>query len=295
MNPRTVRSVTQGMSRRTAALSCAWLVLSLSTASAQENVDGMGQGEAQINVRSDVKLGVQGTGGTKAEYVRQLADAAGDLMPDIRNCYAEMVKRQPSIVGTFAVRLTLAKGAKPKVEIKQKRGDHPPLGECLEKVVSKGHYEDVGLPAAAVLTLDFDNTRAEGHQKMEALSADDSIPTQPEGDGFAATWREPDGRLSFHVSGKSEPAVERMTAALRDNFAGFLDCRRRAQKNESPQGHTLVTVQTQRKGELKADVRSTTVKLEKRVLPCLSRAFRRMKPTQAPAGQLVNIDIEFND
>jgi hypothetical protein len=281
------------MNVRAASFALACLLLGGAPAFAQ---DSMEQGEARINVRSDVKLGVQGTGGTKAAHLQQLADAAGELMPDIRGCYAEMVKKQPSIVGTFAVRVTLTdEGAKPKVEIKQKRGDHPPLGACIQKVVRNGSYRDVGLPAAAILTIDFDNTRAEGHQKMEAIAKDDRVSTQAEGDGFAAQWREPDGRLGFRVTGKSEAAVERVTAALRDSFAGFLDCRRRAQKNESPEGNTQVMVRTQRKGELKADVRSTTVKLEKRVLPCVGRAFKRMKPTGAPAGQRLIVDIRFDD
>jgi hypothetical protein len=267
------------------------------TATGGSSVGAMGQGEALINVRSDVKLAIRGTSGTRPEYVEQLSKVISDQMGATRACYAKIVRTRPATVGGLSMRVTLEEGKKkPRHEFEEQEGSDEQLTSCIKKVFRKQRYKGVGRPAAAVITLTFQNSRAAGQQAMtkHRVESDDVTVRHSDGGDFEASYKTPDGRVAFHVSSpKSEQAVEATTRTLRSSFAAFLDCRRRAQKDGlSPAGEVDVAVRLQAGGKASGKVKSSTVAHE-RVIPCIERAFRRLKFKGAPAGRAVQVRVTY--
>jgi hypothetical protein len=281
-------------------LQALWLTIGalsfVATAHAQEP---MGQGEAMINVRSDVKMGIKGTRGTSNANLQELTDVVAGKMPDFRRCYAELVAKRPSTVGALAIRITLDPGAKPKLELKEQGGEAPELTKCVEKVLQKAPLAKVARPAAAIVTLDFQNTRAEGQREMQAAQSQaEAVAVREEGDQLVGTFRSLDGKVTLEVRGKvsdrGRTAVEAVTAGLRDRYPLFADCRRRAEKGGlSPAGVVAVEVRVQGGGKNSSKVRSSTVAHE-RAVPCVERAMRKIKFDGAPPGQKLDLTITFS-
>jgi hypothetical protein len=258
----------------------------------------MGQGEASINVRADIKLAIKGTRATPPDRVQQLTDAVSEKMAAMRTCYYELVAKRPTTVGSIAMRITLEQGNAPAViETKETGGTDADLTGCVQKAVSKAAFGKVTRPAAAIVTLEFDNTRAKGQGVMEsrAAVADQIHVTDKADGGFEASWKSLDGKVSFLVSSaKSKEAVEAVMRTLRDGYAGFADCRRRSEKDgKSPAGDTAVQIQLQRGGKANVKVGTTTVAHE-RAVPCIERAFKRIDWKGAPAAQKVDLKITWS-
>jgi hypothetical protein len=262
------------------------------------NAGPMGQGEANINVRSDVRLAIKGTRATLSERIDQLTEVVTDLMPDLRKCYRELVAKRPTTVGALAVRITLdpPASAPPGLETKESGGSDPELTGCIERVIKRASFKKVDRPAAAIATLEFANTRAKGEAEMqERKEVQDRVDVRDrEGGGYEASWTTNDGKVGFTVgSQRSREAVEAVIRTLRTGFAGFADCRRRSEKGGlSPAGVLDVQVQLQHGGKSNAKIQSSTVAHE-RAVPCVERVFGRLKFADAPAAQQVDIKVTF--
>lgn len=281
--------------RRTVAL-CAIVALS-ATAAAQD--DHMADGEASINVRSDVKLGIKGTLGTTSERLQELTDAVTGRMGGLRKCYRDLLAKRPATVGEIAIRLTLERGrGKPKLELKEKGGSDADLSKCVAKVLSRGPYKGVGRPAAAIVTLSFQNTRAEGQKAMTELREEASEVDVEEGaDGtLQASWATPDRKVAFVVRGGTKAGRGAVATALRgfkSSFASFLDCRRRSDKDGlSPAGDIEIDVRLARGGKASTKVKSSTVP-HKRAVPCVERVLRRLKFGDGAPGKRVRVQVTF--
>ena len=253
----------------------------------------MGQGQANIAVRADIKLSIKGTRATPPDRVQQLTDAVSAQMAAMRTCYFDLVNKRPTTVGAIAMRITLDPGGEPaQIETKETGGTDPDLTGCVKKAVAKAAFAKVTRPAAAVVTLEFDNTRAKGQGVMEsrAAVADQVAVTDKAGGGFEATWKSLDGKVSFLVSSaKSKEAVEVVLRTLRDDYAGFADCRRRSEKDgKSPAGEIAVQLQLQRGGKANTKVGTSSVAHE-RAVPCVERVFKRISYQGAPAAQKVDL------
>jgi hypothetical protein len=258
---------------------------------------GMGQGEANINVRSDVKLAIKGTRSTTTDRLQQLTDVVTDQMPELRKCYRELVAKRPTTVGSIAIRITLEQGSEPpQVEIKENGGTEPDLTGCVRRVLMRAPFKKVDRPAAAVATLEFENTRAKGQAEMEQRrETTERIDVRERADGgYEASWATNDGKVAFTVgSAGSREAVEAALRTLRDSFAGFADCRRRSEKGGlSPAGDLEVQLQLQRGGKSSAKIKSSTVAHE-RAVPCVERVFSRLKFADAPPGQRLDVRVAF--
>jgi hypothetical protein len=258
---------------------------------------GMGQGEANINVRSDVKLAIKGTGGTSQANLDQLTDAIADQMPALRACYREIIAKRPTTVGGIAVRITLEQGKAPaKVEIKETAGPEPEISACVRKVFEKAPFGKLARPAAAIAALDVSNSRAAGQAVMEerrvATEAVD-VKSAP-GGGFVAEWTTTDKEVSFAArSPSSKEAVEVALKNLRDRFAGFLDCRRRARKGDlSPGGSVEAQLRLARGGEASVKMGTSTVAHERAPI-CVENALKRVTFEGAPPGQKVDVTVTF--
>jgi hypothetical protein len=257
---------------------------------------GMEQGQAAINIRSDIRLGIKGTRATTTDRLEQLTEVVTDQMPALRKCYSDLIAKHPTTVGSIAIRLTLDAGKPPGLELKETGGTEPDLTSCVKRVFEKAPYGKVGRPAAAIATLEFVNTRAAGQEKMQQrMQVSDKVDTRERaGGGFEGNWATNDGKVAFLVaSEKSREAVEAALRTLRDGFAGFADCRRRSEKNGlSPAGVLEVDLQLQRGGKGAAKIKSSTVAHE-RAVPCVERVLKKLKYDGAPPAQKISVQVTF--
>lgn len=261
------------------------------------STSGMAQGEAVINIRSEVKLSIKGTRSTTVARLEQLTGVVTGQMPDLRKCYRELIAKHATTVGSLGIRITLDEGASPVgLEIKEMGGTEPKLKACVSRVLERAAFGKVGRPAAAVATLEFDNTRAKGQTEMtERMQVTDKLDVRDAAaGGYEGSWSTTDGKVAFVVTSKaSKDAVEPVLRTLRDSYPGFADCRRRSEKDGlSPVGELKVEVQLQRAGAASAKVASSSVAHE-RAVPCVERAFKKLRFDKAPAGQRVQVHVRF--
>jgi hypothetical protein len=257
--------------------------------------DPMSQGEAAINVRSDVKLGIKGTGGTPSERLSKLGQAVGDQMPEIRTCYRKLVANAPEIAGGLSLKLTLAEGAKPAVEVQNTKGGADELIKCVSKVLREAPYKDVGRPAAAFLKLEFDNSRAKGQLVMNAKQAEIArvaVKDQPDG-SKSASWSTEGGEVTFTVTaepGAADGTVESIMRGFHEGYAAFLDCRRKCEKGgTSPEGDIHADLEIDKRGKPRVKLGAITV-AHQRAPTCSTKAFQRSafdKPTAPIRAKVV--------
>jgi hypothetical protein len=237
----------------------------------------MGQGEAAIGVRSDVTVAIEGARSTPANRLQQITDVATDRVSELRSCYRELASKRPTASGGVAVRVTLEPDRKPPLfEIKEQPGTDPDVTRCVKRELEKAAWRKVERPASAVITLEFQNSRAKGEQEMAELrqAADQVEIRARDGGGYEAAWATPDGSLSFLVSNpKSPDGLEPVLRKLRDAFAGFADCRRRAEQGgRSPAGNVEVELALASRGKTRSKVISSSV-AHPRAIPCVERVL----------------------
>ena len=259
----------------------------------------MGQGEATIAVRSDVKLGVKGTAGTTSERLAKLGQAAGDQMGEIRACYRKQVERSPEVIGAMRVKIALPeKGDKPQVEITQQEGSTQELVACVAKVLTAGKYKDVGRPAAALLSLEFDNSRARGEAEMAQRSAQrgqvESLDAP--GGGEQASWASDGGQVRFTV--RTPPAAPSgalgvVMRGFQSGYAAFLDCRRKCEQGGvSPEGRVEAELSIDAKGRAKTKLGEITV-THSRAPGCSDKAFKRVRYEAPSAPIQAHVSVYF--
>ncbi len=259
---------------------------------------GLEQGEASINVRSDVKLGIKGTGGTTSERLAKLGAAVGDLMGDIRGCYRKQVATTPEVIGALRVTVSLREGAKPQVEVAEQGGASHVLAKCVGQVLGKASYAGVGRPAAAVLSLQFDNSRARGQTMMNAKVAESSqVAVQAAADGGQqAVWSTDGSEITFTVrvpADAGREGLEALVRAFRSGYAGFLDCRRHCEKGGlSAAGDIEASLQIDRQGK-------ATIKLGKisvaspRAPKCAEQSFKKVSFEKPASTVHAEVTVHF--
>lgn len=259
----------------------------------------MGQGQASIAVRSDVKVRMKGLGRTTGAQMETFSQAVVEVMPDVRACYRGIVAKRPTTVGAFDITLQLAAKGKTSIKVQERGGSDRGLKRCVVKAIANADYGTVGSPAGAEVHLDFNNSRARGQASSNAAQRKhDDLPVTVDGSGTAhAEWRSGDRTVAFVVEAKGPVAEEVARVAvrgLRDGFAAFLDCRRRAEKGGvSPAGNIAVALRLARRGgKAQAKVGEVTVESE-RVPRCINRAFRRTRFDDAPPGARAKVEIQF--
>jgi hypothetical protein len=284
--------------RLISSYACALLLTLALASAASAQSDSMGQGEAAINVRSDVKLGIKGTGGTPSERLAKLGQAVGDQMPDIRTCYRKLVATAPEIAGGLQLKLTLAENAKPAVEVTNTQGGADELVKCVSKVLRDAPYKEVGRPAAAFLKLEFDNSRAKGQLQMNAKAAELArVSVQDQADGTKqASWSTEGSEVTFTVTsepGAPDGTVELIMRGFHDGYAAFLDCRRKCEKGGvSPEGDIEAQLEIDRRGKPKVKLGSITV-AHTRAPTCSTRAFTRSKFDKPSAPVRARVLVHF--
>ena len=259
----------------------------------------MGQGEAAINVRSNVKVAIAGTGGTPKARLEALTAKLSKAVPAVRECYGKLVRKRASTVGAVRVTVRLDEGNSPAQLSVEERDPVPTaLRSCVTKALGGADYRGVPRPAAAMIMLSLDNSRAEGQVAVDERSEElvSQIQATATADGrMEASWATEDGNVSFVARAKGARAEAATTAAigaLRTAYAGFMDCRRKCEKGGvSPAGSAVVKVIP--RGD------SSTTKILKvdieheRAPNCMSRAFRHAKFGDSPRGVPVEVTVTF--
>jgi hypothetical protein len=248
----------------------------------------MGQGEANIAVRSDVKLAVKGTGGTPSERLSKLGQAVSDEMGDIRACYHDLVAKTPEVTGMLRLRLGLEQDKAPSIEWLAGNDDSKPMVQCVAKVLTRAKYRDVGRPAAAFLTMTFDNSRARGESEMKERSAEIAqvqVSTNLSG-AHQASWSTNGDEVRFTAKSDVDAptaAVSTILQGFKRGYAAFLDCRRKCEQGgASPEGDIDARLVLDTKGKAKVTLGKITV-AHQRAPGCADRAFKRVtfdKPSQ---------------
>jgi hypothetical protein len=258
----------------------------------------MSQGEATIAVRSDVKLGVKGTAGTTKDRLAKLGQAVSDQMGEIRACYRKQVDSSPEVIGAMKIRIALDKTDTPQIEITQQEDSTKQLLACVSKVLKNGKYKDVGRPAAAMLSLEFDNSRARGEAAMQERKEKlGQAPTAitPEG-GQEASWSSEGGELRVTV--RTPPAAPSGATSLvlrgfAQDYAAFLDCRRKCEKGGvSAEGTIEAELSIDAKGKAKTKLGAISV-THARAPVCGDKAFKRVHYERPAAPVEAHVSVYF--
>jgi hypothetical protein len=273
------------------------VVLSGAVAAQDVTGSGMGQGEAAIGVRSDVTIAIEGARSTPANRLQQITDAATDRVSELRSCYRELASKRPTAAGGVAVRVTLEQDKKPpRFEIKEQPGTDPEVTRCVKRELEKAAWRKVERPAAAVITLEFQNSRAKGEQEMAELrhAAEQVELHAREGGGYEAGWSAPDGSVSFLVyNPASRDGIEPVLRKLRDAFAGFADCRRRSEQGgRSPAGNVEVELALGPHAKSHAKVVSSSV-AHPRASPCIERVLGGLGFEGASSAEALAVRVTF--
>jgi hypothetical protein len=236
--------------------------------------------------------GALGTSGTKLDAI---AKNLGGSLGEVKRCYAELVKEHPEVVGTLDVQLELRDPNKPAtVSDPGAVGKLKPMDKCVERAFGKLQMADVPRPAAAKITLELTNTAAAaaGDVKARGEEAAKVEVTQSADGGFESHGQSLQGELTFTVRSRDkggEALVAAVHQKVRDSLPGLFDCRRRASKNDSPEGDIAFRAKLSATGPADLKVLSSTVKNERAPI-CSTNAI---KPALAKLGK-GNADITIH-
>lgn len=285
------------MHARVALLSLALTLPSL-TAHAQESVagSGMGQGEAAITARSDVRLSMESVPGTSGARLAAIGRAVGARMAQLRQCYHEAVAARPTVQGTLRMRITLAEGARtPAIEVAEDGVHDAGTVDCVRAQLGQIAIADIERPASALVVLVLANSAAAGTAQAAERAAEEGVVTVTRTSGRPEASGEAPG-VRFVVRGEASASDELVAEAqrvMRASVAGMMDCRRRASRRHSPEGRIDISFDMRPGQPLVVRVVRTTVH-DERSSACLVTALQREHrlPAQGPATLEAEIHFE---
>ena len=258
---------------------------------AQEGVasSGMGQGEANISTRSDVRLGVESGPGTSGQRLRQITATVTAQLGAIRECYADVTGERPTVTGNIRTTLRLEPRAlRPQLRSVTNTVDDAPLSRCVMRTLRRADYRTVERPAQITVRLEFSNTAAEGARELERREAEEgAVDVARDGEDLVARGGTPGGEVRFEVrsSGDADTAqVAAVQRSVRTNIAGLLDCRRRAGRNSMDSAGTIdLVLRIPPRGRVRTQTVTSTLE-DERAPRCISRAFARARFEEEAAG-----------
>jgi hypothetical protein len=247
----------------------------------------MGQGEAQISTRSDVRLGIESGPGTSGERLQAMARAVSDGLGPIRECYGRITAEDPSVVGTIKLRITLPGRGRVQVARTDDSVNNRDIQRCVDRAFARANYGDVSRPANVFVRLDFGNTAAAGAAEVARRREEGArveVTRNAEGQ-FQASGGVPNNEVRFTATARSAEVAAAVHRALRSNIAGLLDCRRRASRRDmNPEGQIDLTLTIGRNGRGRLRTGNSTVQ-DTRAPTCVSRALSRVDWGRDAAGR----------
>lgn len=260
---------------------------------------GMGQGEARISSRSDVRLSMESLPGTSGAAVSALGTRVGGRMAQIRGCYEETVSENPTVRGTLRLRLLLERRGRPNVEVDRDAVNDAGLVRCISRQLQAIDTARLQRPTHAVVQLELANSAARGAERA-ATRAEQARQVQItiDGDGNPTTsGGTPDGRVRFTVTGRGRESANVVAdgyRSLMQVLPGLMDCRRRAgRRGRSPAGDLSVQLQMREGRPARSRVTRSTVPNE-RTRGCVSRVLRRIEHRASGSGR-VTAQIHYTE
>ncbi|MCB9594423.1 MAG: hypothetical protein H6719_16950 [Sandaracinaceae bacterium] len=288
---------------RTSMLSLA-LVLLPGLASAQSPggvaSSGMGQGEARISARSDVRLSMESMPGTSGARVSALGARVGARMTQIRTCYTDILADTPTVTGTLRLRVLLEEGRTggPTTEVDRDTTNNAALVRCISGVLGGVDVNGLQRPTRAVVQLEMANTAAAGAERAAVRAQEAAqVHVEVDGDGnVTSSGGTPDGHVRFRVVGQGRESAGAVVAAHRallTALPGLLDCRRRAgRRGASSAGEVRATMVIH-------DGRAPTSRVTRcdvagtRTHACMTRALAAIEQRSSGGSGTVAVTITF--
>lgn len=249
---------------------------------------GMGQGQARIAARSDVRLSMESLPGTGGATISALGARVGARMTALRECYEDTVSERPTVQGTLRMRFELARRGRPNVTVDNHDVEDRGLIQCVTRQLQQVDCASIRRPAGAIVQLVLSNTAADGVAESARRSEQRrEVQVTVDGDGNAsASGGVPRRGVRFTVTGEgreSAPAVVAAHRVLTTAMPGLTDCRRRAaRRRQDPTGELSVTMRVRSGRPTASRVTRSTVE-EDRTRGCVNRVLRRVQQ-RADAG-----------
>ncbi len=279
------------------ALACPGLALAQSPGGVASS--GMGQGEARISARSDVRLSMESMPGTSGARVSALGTRIGARMTQIRTCYTDILAETPTVTGTLRLRVLLEEGNRPPaIEVDRDGTGSAALVRCVSGVLGAIDASQLARPTRAVVQLEMQNTAARGAEAAaERAQEAAQVSVEVDGDGNASSsGGTPDGHVRFRVVGQGRESAGAVVAAHRailSALPGLLDCRRRAgRRGGSSAGEVRVTMSV-RDGRVPTSRITRCTVGGARTQPCLNRTFRGIEQRSSGGSGTVTATITF--
>ncbi|MEM6959306.1 MAG: AgmX/PglI C-terminal domain-containing protein, partial [Myxococcota bacterium] len=138
------------------------LLLLTNTAVAQE----LGQGQARISARSDVRVALQSGPATNSAKLSRIGEAITRQIGEIRTCYRDVVRQRPEVQGTM--RLTISVDGGGSVEVREDTLNDAALSRCTLRALAAVDFEGIRPPGAAFAVLTYTNEAAAGVAETRA-------------------------------------------------------------------------------------------------------------------------------
>lgn len=258
----------------------------------------MGQGEARITARSDVRLAIESERGTNSQRLEAIGRAVGTKMGEVRQCYGRAVDADPTLQGFLRLRIVVPQGrGRATVEATEDRTNNETLSRCMMRALRAADFAGIPGPAAAVVSLEFDNTAARGVTRMRQGSeqrVEEAVRVNAEGLA-QSTGGTGEGEVRFQlvaVAASDNDAVTSFHRALASNVAGLLDCRRRAgRRGRNPGGEMDVAIRINGRRVQTVTASGSTVG-DANAPRCVQNALRQL-PLQGTARGQMRLHVTF--
>jgi len=273
------------------------LSLALPTAALAQDGPEMGQGEANITARADVRLSIESGPGTSGGKLSLIGGVIGSRLASVRRCYRQITESRPTVQGRMRLVVTLAPGGG-QIDVTRDETNDRELNECTLRELRRADLAAVRPPGSAYVVLEFSNTAAEGVERTaERRAVEDAAPVTRNADGrLESVGRTAGGEVSFRVVGRSdatEAHVQAVQRVFRAMIPQLLDCRRKAARRHSPNGDIRLRVQVARNGRARGRVVRSSVE-DTRGPRCVNRAVSRARFDEDARG-LTEVIVTFAD
>lgn len=256
----------------------------------------MGQGEANITARAEVRMSIESGAATNNAKLQRIAEVVTTSLAAVRECYRARVEERPVTQGELRLMVDLE--GRGSVEVTRDSLEDEPLLRCVLRAMRRAPLRDVRPPGSAFVILTFENSAAEGVRRtQERRAVEDAVEVtrNPEG-RLTARGGNDGGEVGFVVTGGPDATEEQVAATqrgLRAAIPVLLDCRRKAARTESPEGEIELDARFAARGRPRLRVVRSTVS-DARGSRCLTRFLPR-EPFDAATRGAARITIRFND
>ncbi len=286
---------------RTGVLLVCCLVPALATAQGSGGVanSGMGQGEARISSRSDIRLSMESMPGTSGSRVSALGARVGARMRQLRTCYTDVVSEHPTVTGTLRLRVLLDGDGAPAIEVDSDDTGSRALVRCISGALESLDHSGLRRPTHAVVQLELANSAAQGAVRAASRASEArQVSVEVDGDGnVSSTGGTPDGHVRFVVTGEGRESAGAVVAAHRallTALPGLLDCRRRASRRGQSSAGEIRAVLTVRDGRPPVSRVTRSTVQSTRARGCVARALRGVEQRSAGGSGRVAARITFS-